>query len=175
MDRKLRIYAAMIAAVIMPAAVCCGRSDEGRHVCADAGFSIWFPKGWRVQERSRGTRILAEVPDSGPVTVIKQNANVVVDEPADRVDLDEYVESRVRSLGNIRGIYCSARTEAYINGVAARRFTYRHGINDFGYRAVVYVVPREGRYYVITGISQDEEYPSLEPVFHEIARSIQFM
>lgn len=153
----------------------CAHPEEGRHSCADDGFSIRFPRGWKVIERFKDTRILAETPDSEHATIIHQNANVVVDDSSGSVDLDDYVESQIISLKRLKGIEFSSRSDDRIDGSPARRFTYRYAINDFGYRAVVYVVKREGIFVVITGISQDENYSSLEPVFNEIAKSLRFI
>jgi hypothetical protein len=165
--------AAVLIAVISLIMAHCTHREDRRHYCDDAGFSIMLPDAWRVHEHSRGTRILAALPDSG--TIINQNLNVVVDNSMGPVDLDTYVESQIASMRNLEGIEFSTRREDLIGGIPARSFTYHYAINDFGYRAVVYVVKRNETFMVITGISQEDHYPSLAPVFHKIAKSMRFI
>ncbi len=153
----------------------CTHGDDRRYYCVDDGFSILIPDAWKVHEHSRGTRLLAELPDSGSDIIIHQNLNVVVDTSMDSVDLDTYVESQILSMRKLRGITFSNREEDLIGGIPARSFTYHYLINDFGYRAVVYVVKRREVFIVITGISQDENYSSLAPVFHRMAKSVEFI
>jgi predicted Zn-dependent protease with MMP-like domain len=166
--------AALIPAVVMAVIATCTPARDSKYTCIDEGFTICFPKEWKVVEHSRGTRILAEIPDHGQETFINQNVNVVVDIPRSSVDLMNYVESQINALGKLRGIEFSERSEETVGGAPARRFTYGYAINDFGYRAVVYVAKHEEKFYVITGISQRENYSTLEPRFHEIAKSVRF-
>ncbi len=166
--------ALMMAAFSLVIAHCTHGEDRRIH-CVDDGFSILIPDAWKVHEHSRGTRIMAELPDAGSDIIIHQNLNVVVDTSMGSVDLDTYVESQIQLMGRLGGIKFSNREEALIGGIPARYFTYHYVINDFGYRAVVYVVKRGEAFIVITGIAQDENYSSLAPVFHKIAKSLQFI
>lgn len=167
--------AAMVMMAISLVIAHCTHGEDRRYRCADDGFSILIPDSWKVHEHSRGTRIIAELPDSGSDIIIHQNLNVVVDASMDSVDLDTYVESQILSMRKLRGIEFSNREKAIIGGIPARYFTYHYVINDFGYRAVVYVVKSREVFIVITGISQDENYSSLAPVFHRIAKSVEFI
>lgn len=152
----------------------CGRGNDRRYFCRDARFSISFPGTWKTWENLKGTRILAEIPDEEGVAVIRQNVNVVVDELQKPVSLEEYIEQQKNGLRRLRGVRIIAAGETTIDGSPAGWLTYSYTIHDFGYQAQVYVLSRDRRYYVITGLCQINAFHKYEERFHSIARSFRF-
>jgi hypothetical protein len=160
----------LFVAVAIPG---CSLCREKRYYCRDEGFSISFSKEWKISEHVKGTRILAEIPDEHGISIIKQNMNVVVEDMRLNVGLREYVDVQINGLQKLKGMKIFEKGDAAINGTAARWFTYSYTINDFGYTAVVYVCNKGRKFYVITGISQVNNFGAYESRFHETAKSFR--
>jgi hypothetical protein len=152
----------------------CSRGHERRYFCGDARFSISFPETWKISENQKGTRILAEIPDEEESSLIRQNVNVVVEEVKKPVSLNDYVEQQKNGLQRLRGVRILAAGEITVAGSQAQWLTYSYTIHDFGYQALVYVLNRNARYYVITGLSQINAFHRYEEQFHSIAKSFRF-
>ncbi|HOT43421.1 MAG TPA: PsbP-related protein [Spirochaetota bacterium] len=160
--------------VIMGAAYGCSKGHDRRYVCGDARFSISFPETWKTKENLKGTRILAEIPDEEGSSVIRQNVNVVVEEIAKPVSLNGYVEQQKIGLQKLRGVKILTAGETTVDGSPAKWLTYSYTIRDFGYQALVYVLNRDERYYVITGLCQINAFHKHKERFHSIAKSFRF-
>ena len=164
----------MIASLLMAGLSGCGLIREKRYQCIDDGFSISFPRDWRVTENAKGTRILADIPDAEGSSVIRQNVSVVVEEAHLPVDLKQYMDLQIDGLRKLKGVKIYEQGNAVINGAAAQWFSYSFTINDFGYKALVYTLRKERKFYVITGISQCNNYGRHVSRFHETAKSFKF-
>ena len=160
----------LIVTAVIPG---CSPDRDKRYYCRDEGFSISFPKEWKIAENIKGTRILAEIPDEHGISIIKQNINVVVEDIRLPVGLREYMDLQINSLQKLKGMKIFEKGDATINGAATRWFMYSYTINDFGYKAVVYVFNRGRKFYVITGISQFNNFGKYESLFHETAKSFR--
>ncbi len=152
----------------------CNREHDTRYFCRDARFSIAFPIAWKISENQKGTRILAEIPDEDGMAVIRQNVNVVVEEVKAPVSLMEYIERQKAGLQNLRGVKILTTGKNSISGSPAEWLSYSYTINDFGYQALVYVLNKDTRFYVITGICQIGTFYKYEDRFHHIAKSFKF-
>ena len=164
----------MAICLLLPALLTCGRDQDRRYFCKDAMFSIVLPQTRKISENQKGTRILAEIPDDDDIYVIRQNINVVIEEIKAPVSLEEYVGKQKDGLRKLRGVKILTTGEASIDGSLAKWLTYSYTIHDFGYQAVVYVLNKNSRYYIITGISQVNTFHKYENRFHAIARSFKF-
>ena len=151
------------------------RSDRDvRYYCRDHGFSISFPEGWKIRENVMGTRILAEMPEDRDGSIIKQNVNVVVETVRSPLSIARYIGLQMNGLKKLKGMKIFETGDASVSGMTAKWFTCSYTINDFGYRAVVYALNRETTFYVVTGISQSNNFGRYERVFHKTARSFRF-
>lgn len=165
---------AMALCFLAAAASGCTGEHDKRYYCNDEQFSITFPQVWKITENLKGTRILAEVQDEEGIAVIRQNVNIVVEESAEQVTLNDYMEQQIRGLQKLKGVKILATGESTINGTPARWLTYTYTIHDFGYQALVYALKKKNRFYVITGISQLNNFHRHESRFHQIAKSFRF-
>jgi hypothetical protein len=169
-------YAAVLPALLIFCAflTVCNSDREARYYCRDEGFSIAFSKEWKIRENIKGTRILAEIPEGQDIPVIKQNVNVVVETVRVPVSIGQYVGIQINGLRKLKGVKIFESGDATVSDVPAKCFTYSYTINDFGYRAVVYALNRGATFYVITGISQCNNFKKYESVFHTTAKSFRF-
>lgn len=164
---------AMALLLIGSLSMSCHSDRNTRWYCRDSGFSISFPKEWKVRENVLGTRIIAEIPDEGEISIIRQNVNVVVETVRAPLSVGQYVELQMNGLRKLKGVTIFHRGGASVSGTTAMWFSYRYTINDFGYRAVVYALNKGTTFYVITGISQSNTFGSYERVFHDTAQSFR--
>lgn len=171
MRRYLDSTAIALLCIMLVAIPTCTFKKEKRYTFRDDKFSISVPSSWKIIEHSKGTRMLAEIPDDKGISIIKQNVNVVVDESKKPISLQEYVQYQIVGMEKLKGIHIFNSEECLINGVQARWFTYSYTINDFGYKAVVYTLHNESKFFVITGISQLNNFNMYKPIFHDIAKS----
>lgn len=168
-------HTAIVIAVLLNGAMfmACHSDRNPRWYCRDSGFSISFPKGWKIQENVKGTRILAGIPDEREISIIRQNVNVVVETVRAPLSLAQYVELQINGLRKLKGMRIFNRGDATVSGTQSKWFTYSYTINDFGYRAVVYALNRGTTFYVVTGISQSNNFSAYESVFHATAQSFR--
>lgn len=175
--RGMRIAAPWCAVLVLiiaaAAAAGCMNNRDKRYYCTDDRFSISFPATWNITENIKGTRILAEIPAGEGIPIIKQNVNVVVEELSTPLSLKEYVELQTGNLKKLKGIKILKQGETAIGGNPAAWFAYSFTIHDFGYQALVYTVNKQNRFYVITGISQINNYYAYEDRFRHIANSFR--
>lgn len=171
---RSEICCAILLCIITAAAAGCVKDRDKRFFCHEEKFSICFPEAWKITENYKGTRIIAEIPNDEGISVIKQNVNVVVEEVRIPVTLKEYMELQIKNMQKLKGIKILRQGERTIGRNPAAWFTYSYTIHDFGYQALVYTLNKKNRFYVITGISQFNNYNKHEDRFHEIAESFKF-
>jgi hypothetical protein len=173
--KAIRLICVFMSASVLMAGMngCTSKHDSRRH-CPDLGFSISFPQEWKVYEHARGTRILAEITEKEGISAIRQNVNVVVEEPRLPVDLNRFINLQIAGLTRLKGVRFFDKGQDTISGTAAQWFTYSNTINDFGYKALVYALRNDKRFYVITGISEYHNFEKYESRFRETALSFTF-
>lgn len=125
-------------------------------------------------EHHKGARIIAIAPQGRELSYIRENINVVVEEIPRRITLNEYVDLQVQVLKRLKGITVLERIDTFIAGERAVRFSYSYSINDFGYRAIVHTMQRHRSFFVITGISQINNYNNFKKIFLASAASFRF-
>jgi hypothetical protein len=172
--KTLNYGCAMALCILAAAASGCTGEHDKRYYCTDVRFSIAFPQAWKITENLKGTRILAEIKDEEGIAIIRQNVNIVVEESSEQGTLNDYMEQQIRGLQKLKGMKILATGESTIDGTPARWLTYTYTIHDFGYQALVYALKKKNRFYVITGISQLNNFHKHELRFHQIAKSFRF-
>jgi hypothetical protein len=163
----------LIFLAIMTAPRCLSERDV-RYRCPDDGFSISFPKAWKVSENVKDTRLLAEIPDERGAAIIRQNMNVVVETVQRPLGLQQFMDVQIAGMLKMKGLSLRGRGATTIAGAQAGWFRYRCAIHDFGYEALVYALYKGMKFYVITGISQCENFSRYEPIFKKAAESFMF-
>lgn len=125
-------------------------------------------------EHHKGARIIAIAPQGKDLSYIRENINVVVEDVSRRITLDEYVDLQVQVLKRLEGITVLERVDTSIAGKRAVRFSYVYAIKDFGYRAIVHTLQRNHSFFVITGISQINNYNNFEKIFLASSTGFRF-
>jgi len=150
------------------------QAGKSPNVNAGSGkFTIQAPEGWQKWDTSlsgvRATVVIA--PGNGPG--FRPNINVV-SESMNNHSLDDYFDQNVVNMGKYLPAFTAGEQgKKEINGMPARWLRYRQSQNGTDLEDLMYVIPKNGIAYIITGTALKGQMQEYQPQFEAIIGTFQ--
>ncbi len=144
----------------------------GHFASAEKGFSIDFPKDWQKTEGFMGATVVALRPGSGSSDEYRENINVLVEKLSGHWALKEYFDANLESMRKLLTDFkAEEKAAAVVHGVPAERIVYSHRMGTYRLKALVYMMFKNQRGYVITCTSTSDRFAEWEKIFQGTANT----
>ena len=142
----------------------------------EKGFSIEFPGDWEQIEGYMGTTILALSPLENAQDRFRENVNVIVNTLPEEISLDEHFQQNLAAIGEALGDYQElGKGSTTIDKTDTRWLAYSHRMEGYQLKALVYIMIKNGREYVITFSANSDDFSRYLNKFETIAHSLRFI
>lgn len=149
--------------------------DSRNYKNAELGFSIKIPRSWGVSEGESGTAMAALAPYDSEADLFRENFNVVAGPLPDGVDIDQYFQMNINEFGrHLLYFQQNIIGDARIAGTKSKWIDYSHQIGSLKLRAVIYMLAKEKKLYIITCTSEIDQFEEYKKIFKAVAKSFKF-
>ncbi len=148
---------------------CSGGYDKetGAYSNSRKGFSIQFPDAWNKAKTTPGALITVASPDqSGQVSIMVQ------DTPKE-LTFEQYIK-KVSSQQSRVGFRETERGGITMDGIEGHWSVREIKLGGQPFKSISYSVMKENRVYSVVCIVEANEFPDIESVFDDVAKSFRF-
>jgi hypothetical protein len=165
--------------IALSSSLSCKSKSTVRYYSREKGFSIEFPKDWKIEEGIMGTAILARVPQVEKGTRIKQNLNVTIQDKGkiEADSLEEFMERQLEGIKKLKSFKeLTIHDEGYviIDKVRSKWYICSYSFADRQVKMVVYILKKGTLFYLITGLADFKQFDIYMNIFNDTARSFRF-
>lgn len=170
--RVMGLAAIAMGLIVLACPAGCGSSgsEPGQYHSKPYGFSITFPENWEQLENVMGAAVVARSAREDSMDAIQENVNVVVEKLRPGMDLKQYAdESRDMRRAMLADVVEVEEAEVTLGGRTAMRAVYSHRMKELHFDVLVYLVPANGRGYVIRCTTEKGKLAQFREQFEQIA------
>ena len=176
MNRRKSLYAVLLAATFLAVAgASCKKSEPGRYVNREKGFSIVVPAEWDIEEKKMNTDMIAVSPGESAEDTFRENFNVLVESLPKEMTLDEYYMKGMPLFKEFaREFIQHAGGFEEIDGEKFRYDIVSHKMGPLRIKVLQYLYVKGKKGYLITFSAADDKFGNYEPMFKEVAKGFRF-
>lgn len=143
-------------------------------------IKLSYPSGWTVVEDSNPTEFIAGFasPREGPDDPFSENLNLLIQQQARMVSLDEYVQANLAELQQF-GRTVAESTRFRLAGLPAQRVVYNGAIPGLDRvlpgKYLQYWTVNGSKTYVATYTAQAHKYEKFLPVMEQLIASLEII
>jgi hypothetical protein len=135
-------------------------------------YVVEFPKDWKVTDgKSLGVDYVAEAPAPGKDN-FTNNANILTEQLDSTMTPKEYFDKGMIDLKKFDGFKLTGINDVDINGFKGVEAEYSYLYNGIQIDVLQYAVIKDKSVVVLTFGASPADYPTVKPLFSDIAKTL---
>ncbi len=179
--RKLNVFLLLAVLCLLPFALNeCGSDslpEADRYYNKENGFSIKFPKGWRIEtaQEERVFAVRALSPPEGVGDSFRESIKLTTEDMPVKQRLDDFASDiLMNSLNDIPGYKVLEGGETVIDNTRAKWTISTYPMEEVEVKVLAYNFIKGQRGFVIVCDTESEKFPAFREIFEKAALSFKF-